>query len=556
MVNWRSKKLTDILILLNGLVLLVLVNLISAANFARFDLTEEKRYSIKPQTKEILRQLDDKIYIEVFLEGDLNAGFRRFRKSIVETLEEFRIYSNNRIEYSFTDPAAAIGEKARNEFMADLVAKGIRPMNVIENANGQRVEKLIFPGAVISYGGAEAGVMLLKGNKGEDDINQSIEGIEYELANAIYKLTNVDRKLVGVVTGHGELDSLDFVAARQSIEETYDLRRVDLDNSELSQFDALLICKPTQAYSDIEKFRLDQFIMNGGRALIMIDKLDASMDSAAAPNYFAFPYNIELDDLLFRYGVRINIDLIQDQNSGTYPIVTGTRGSRPQMQLMPWPYFPLVNRYADHPITRNLDAVVTKFVSSIDTVKAQGVKKTALMFTSQYSKKLTAPVNVTISQLRKASDPASFNQSFIPVAYLLEGKFTSLYKNRFPPEGLSSPVKGESADTKIVVIADGDILRNEVNPRTHQPQALGFDPFTNYTFANQDLLMNMLAYLTDEHGLITTRNKEVKIRPLDRRRIVEDKFKWQFINLILPLIALMIFGTLRSWYRKRKYSFS
>lgn len=558
MVNWNSKKLTDILMLLNGIVLIVLINLASSRHFYRLDLTEEKRYSIKPQTKDMLRQLDDKVYVEIFLEGDLNPGFRRFRKAIAETLEEFRIYSDNKIEYSFTDPSAAAGEKARNEFMADLAAKGIRPTNVIETQNGQRVEKLILPGVVISYGGAELGVMLLKGNKArnpEEEINESIEGIEYELANAIHKLTNIDRKSVGVVHGHGELDSLDFVAARQVMEEMYAVQDVRLMADDLNNFDVLLIAKPTSSFTEVELYNLDQYIMKGGRALMMIDKLEASMDSAALENYFAFPYNIGLDDLLFKYGVRINMDLIQDQSSGTYPIVTGTRGSRPQVQLMPWPYFPLVNRYADHPATRNLDAVVTRFVSSIDTVKAPGVKKTPLLMTSQYAKKQTAPVNVSLNILRTNPQPASFNQSYIPLGYLLEGKFTSAYKNRFVPEGALGTIIAESPATKIVVIADGDVLKNEINPRTRQPQALGFDPFTNYTFANQDLLMNTLAYLTDENGLIRTRNKEVKIRPLDKTKIADERTKWQVINLVLPVIMLVLFGLIRSMLRRKKYAY-
>jgi ABC-2 type transport system permease protein len=554
MVNWNSRKLTDILILLNGLVLLVLVNVLSSVNFYRFDLTEEKRYSIKPQTRDVLRQLDDKIYVEVFLEGDLNADFRRFRKAIAETLEEFRIYADNKIEYTFTDPSSALGQKARNEFMTDLASKGIRPTNVIENRNGQKIEKLIFPGALISYGGAETGVMLLKGNKAKD-INESIEEIEFELVNAIHKLTNIDRKVVGMVTGHGELDSLQFVSAKQTIGDVYDIKQVKIQNEDLSQFDALIIAKPVRPFNELEKFKVDQYIMRGGKTLFFLDKLEASMDSAGVENYFAFPYNIGLDDLLYRYGIRINLDLIQDQNSGSYPIVTGTSGSRPQVQLMPWPYFPLINRYADHVITRNLDAVVTRFVSSMDTVKSAGVKKTPLLFTSQYSKRITAPVPVSLNQLRVNPQLSSFNQSFLPVGYLLEGTFTSAYKNRFVPEGISAKVIDQSISTKIIVVSDGDILRNEINPRTRQPQVLGFDPFTNYSFANPDLLMNMLAYVTDENGLIRTRNKEVKIRPLDKTKIVDEKYKWQFINLVVPILLLIFFGVSRAVYRRRKYSF-
>lgn len=558
MVNLRSKRTGDLLLLANGIVLILLVNILSSAFFFRADLTEEKRYSIKKQTKDILQNLDDKVYVEVYLEGDLNAGFRRFQKAIRETLEEFRIYSNNQVVPIFTDPATAMGEKARNEFMADLASRGIQPTNVIDNRNGQRIEKLIFPGAVISYGGSEKGVMLLKGNKArtpEEEINQSIEGIEFELARAIHALTNLDRKTVGLVKGQGELDSLNVVSLATSLSEIYNVSDVLLSDKDLSIFDVLVIAKPTNAFSSSNKYHLDQYIMRGGKVLFLVDKLEASMDSASQAGYFAFPYNLQLDDQLFRYGVRLNPDLIQDKNAGLYPVITGVTGTKPQMQLLDWPFFPLINRYADHTMTRNLDAVIGKFVSSIDTVKAEGVKKTPLMFTSQYSRTLTAPVSVDVNALRNNVDPAKFNESFIPVAYLLEGTFTSLYKNRFPPEGVNHPEKlDESKPTKLIVIADGDIAKNEINRRTGKPNEVGYDPFTNYTFANKDLLMNCVAYLADENGLIAARNKEVKIRPLDKQKIVQEKLKWQMINLVVPILVLIAFGVIRATLRRRKYA--
>jgi gliding-associated putative ABC transporter substrate-binding component GldG len=558
MVNLKSKKAGDLLLLANGLVLIVLINLIASVYFFRIDLTEEKRYSIKQPTQEMLKNLDDNIYIEVYLEGELNAPFRRFQKAIRETLEEFRIHSRNKIEYVFTDPSTAISQKARNEYMADLASKGIQPTNVIDNQNGQRVERLIFPGAVISYGGAEAGVMLLKGNKAQtpdQEINQSIEGIEFQFASAIYNLTSLDRKRIGIVKGHGELDSLELTGFTAALLEVYDVFDVTLSDGRLSDYDALVIAKPTQRFNERDKYNLDQYIMQGGSAIFFMDKLEASLDSVSQANYFAFPYQHDLDDQLFKYGVRLNMDLIQDKNAGLFPVITGESGGKPRVQLMDWPFFPLINRYADHAITRNLDAVVTKFVSSLDTVKATGVTKTPLLFSSQNSRTITAPVKVSVNDLRQNVDPSVFNQSSIPVAYLLEGTFTSLFKNRFIPEGMDKvSFKSESEQTKIIVMADGDVVKNEINPRTRQPQALGFDPFTNYTFANQDLVMNMLAYVTDENGLIGTRNKEVKIRPLDKTIIAEEKLKWQIINLVLPVLVMVGYGIIRAVMRKRKFS--
>ncbi len=559
MVAWKSKKLGDFLLLSNGIVMMVLINLLSSQFFFRIDLTEEKRYTIKDPTREILKSLDDDIYVEVYLEGEMNAGFRRFQKAIRETLEEFRIYSKNKIQYSFIDPSTALSQKARSEFMAELASKGIRPTNVIDKRNGQRLEKIIFPGALISYGGAEKGVMLLKGNKAgtpEEEINQSIEGVEFELANAIYKLVEPDPKQIGFVSGHGELGGLSVMALKEAVSEMYHVREVMLNQPSVQECAALIIAKPALSFSPLEKYRLDQYIMKGGKVLFLLDKLDASMDSASQANYFAFPFQTDLDDQLFKYGIRINPDLIQDRYAGRYPVITSQRSDgTPQMQMMDWPYFPLINRFGNHVITRNLDIVLTRFVSSIDTVRAEGISKTPLLFTSQFSRKLMAPVNININEIRQDRTAEQFKESFLPVAYLLEGTFTSLFKNRFLPDGSDKgSFRQNSLPTKLIVVSDGDLGRNEVNSRSGQPQPLGFDPFTNYTFANQDLLLNMIAFLVDENGLIRARNKEIKIRPLDREQASSEKLFWQVVNLVLPLLLLMTYGFFRSYLRNRRFA--
>jgi ABC-2 type transport system permease protein len=559
MVNWEQRKTGDVLMLANGILALVLINLLSSMFFFRVDLTEENRYTIQPATREMLSNVDDDVYVEVYLEGELNAGFRRFQKAIRETLEMFRIYSNNKIHYSFIDPSTALSQKARSEFMAELASKGIQPTNVIDTRNGERLEKIIFPGAVVSYGGAEKGVMLLKGNKAaspEEEINQSIEGIEFEIANAVYKLTETDPKEIGWLTGHGELEGSQSAAFEEAVAELYHLRKVSLGGNSLANLEALIIAKPTRPFPAQDKYALDQYIMNGGKVLFLLDRLDASMDSASQPNYFAFPYQTNLDDQLFRYGVRINQDLVQDRYAARYPVITGQRADgTPQIQLIEWPFFPLINRYANHPVTHNLDMVLTRFVSSIDTVKAVGVTKIPLLFTSQYSRKLSAPVNVNINELRGDLSAEQFTESFIPVAYLLEGRFTSLYKNRFLPGNVdATSFHEESVATSLIVVSDGDVGRNEINRRTGQPLSLGFDPFSNYTFANEDLLLNMIAYLSDENGLIRARNKEIKIRPLDREQIVAEKGRWQVLNVAMPLVLIIVFGIVRSYWRKRKFA--
>jgi gliding-associated putative ABC transporter substrate-binding component GldG len=559
MVNLESKKLGELLMLANAIVMVVLVNILSSNYFFRVDLTEEKRYSIKQPTKDVLEGLDDDVHIDVYLYGELNPAFERFRKSIQETLDEFRIYSNNKVHYTFIDPAAASSQQARTEFMSDLAARGIRPTNVIDTKNGERVEKIIFPGVIVSYGGMEKGVMLLKGNRAQSqevEINQSIEGVEYELINAIHRLTSEERKRIGLVRGHQELEGLSIAEFNNELLDAYDVFQVNLEKSKvIEDYDLLIIAKPRTRYSSLEKYNLDQYIMKGGRVLFLLDRMEANMDSVTTQNYFAFPYELDLDDQLFKYGVRLNPDLVQDLTASLYPVVTGqSGGGKPKMELMDWPFFPLINRYADHPITRNIDAVITKFTSSLDTVKATGIRKTPLLFTSQYSRTLTAPVPVNVNELREKLDKNQFTKSYLPVGYLLEGNFSSLFKNRFVPEGADqNSFKGDGVDSKIIVIADGDLAANVVNPRTGQPQALGFDPFTNYTFANRDLLMNAVAFLVDDNGMISARNKEVKIRPLDKNKIKEERTKWQIINVALPVLVMLLYGIGRAYWRKRRF---
>ena len=536
----------------------VWLNLLASAFFVRVDLTEEQRFTIKDATKNMLADLDDQVYVEVFLEGELNSSFKRFQRYIRETLEEFRIYSDGKVNFLFYDPATALTDKARGEFMQGLMAKGIQPTNIIDTRDGNRVEKLIFPGAIVSYGGVEEGVMLLGGAKAgtaEEKINQSIEGVEYALASAIEKLTKIERKKLGVLRGHGELDDREMASLLAELDQAYLLKEVTLDR-QVGDIDGLLIAKPTQAFSEEEKYRLDQYIMRGGKVLMMLDRIQANMDSASAETNFSFPYDLNLDDQLFRYGVRINPDLIQDNTAARYPVNVGNMGDQPQIKLIKWWFYPLFNRFASHPVTRNMDAVLGRFVSTIDTVKAIGVKKTPLIFTSDYSRSLTAPVNVSLQDLRKNLTPEMLDMPNLPVAYLLEGTFTSLFKNRFKPEQAddSDFIDTSAPSAKLLVVSDGDFARNDINPSTGNPQPLGYDPFAQVSYANQDFILNALNYLMDEGGLITARNKEIKIRPLDKVKVKEERLYWQIINLVLPVVLLVLYGLLRWYWRKRKYS--
>lgn len=557
MVNWKSKRLGDMLTLVNGLLLVVVINLFASLFFFRIDLTEEKRHSIKPATRDMLEKLEDVVYIEVYLDGDLNAEFKRLRNAIRETLEEFRIYSGDKVQYKFTNPMQALSQNAQSEFLRELASKGVQVLPVIESNEGERVEKLVVPGALVSYDGNERGVMLFHQNiaeRSQEVINQSIEGLEYELASTILKLNSTQRKRITFLSGHGELDTVSTASLRASLMEQYDVDQVNITTSDSIAGDVVIVAKPVRKFSEADKFKLDQYVMHGGNLLMFIDQMHASMDSASMENNFAFPYETGLMDQLFRYGVRVNPDLIQDRFSASYPVVVSEVDNKPQIMQMEWPFFPLIYQHADHPISRNVDAAITKFISSVDSVRADGVKKTALFFSSQYSRKLSTPVKVSVNDLRKNVNPGSFNEGPIPVAWLLEGRFTSLYKNRFLPEGVSKDGYLENGNARMIVVGDGDFIRNDINPRNGMAQQLGLDPISGRVFANEPIVMNMIAYLTDQDGLITARNKEVTIRPLDKEKIKNERAFWQMINLGLPLIIIVMLGVALSLLRKRMYA--
>lgn len=558
MVAWEKKKTGDLLLLFNGILLAVVLNQLAALYSFRVDLTDEKRYTIKAPTVALLQNLDDDVYVDVYLEGELNAEFRRLRKAVRETLEEFRVRSGNRVHYQFSDPLAAAGANARQEFMSDLVSKGLKPINIIDSKDGRRTEKIVFPGALVSFGGLQAGVMLLKDQVGgaQQDINRAIEGIEFELANAIQQLTITERKRIGFVAGHQELDSLQLSALREALAAQYDVNLNVLLNGPLARgdYDVIVVAKPQAAFSEAEKYRLDQYLMSGGNLVFLLDALRVNLDSVGSGDYYAFPYQLGLEDLLFRYGVRLNPDLVQDLVSLRYPVVTGNVNGKPQITPIEWPYFPLVNQYAPHPVTRNLDATMLRFSGSLDSVKAVGVKKTPLLFSSAYSRRVNAPLKININDLRKEITPQNFSTPNIPLAYLLEGTFRSLYENRFLPDGVDEAGrKSISPSTRIVVIADGDVGRNDINRRTGQPVELGFDAVTNHTFANRELILNLVAFLTDDSGLITTRTKEIRVRPLDKEKVRESRTYWQFINLGAPLLLLVLIGLTKAWLRHRRY---
>jgi len=559
MVNLDSRKLEDILKLGISLLVIININMIVSRYSFRIDLTEEKRFTISDSSVDLLKSLTDVVYVDVYLEGDFPPGFQRLQKAIRQTLDDFRVYAGDNIQYRYINPDEVMGERGQQNLIRVLGEKGIQPTNLFATEDGKRTERLIFPGVIVSYGGDEQGVMLLKGNKAagsQERLNQSIEGIEYELISAIDKLVNIDRKRIAFIRGHDELDSSNIASINQILLESYDLFNVSLPTkNSLDEYDAIIVAKPLKSYAEKDIYKIDQFIMKGGKAIFLLDMLDVNLDSISSEGSIGYPINTNLEGLLFKYGIRINKDYLLDLNSGGFPVVVGNMGENPQIQIMPWPFYPIITNYANHPIVRNLDAVYLRFTSSIDTTKAVGVKKIPLMFSSPYSKTAGTPVRVSLNDLRKQMSPEIFNEGSQPVAYLLQGIFTSVFNNRFIPNGFNKDeFKAKSIPTIIIVCADGDLIRNEINQKTGVPYDLGYDPHLQTEFANTDFLLNVLSYLLDEDGLILSRNKVITIRPLDMVRVKQERIKWQLINMVIPILIVLIFGIIRHYMRKKKYS--
>lgn len=555
--NPRSRDLSKLAL---GIVALFFLNLLAQQFFFRIDLTEEQRYSISAATKALLRNLNQDVEVTVYLEGDgLPPDFRRLQRSVRETLDEFQVYADGHLRYRFVNPLTATSAEQRQAFIQELGQAGIQPTRVFAEEDGRRIQKMVLPGAIVAADSNQTAAMLLNGDQAtspQETLNQSIENVEYALASAIRQVVARERKKIAFIKGHDELPPLDVAGLTQAVSQSYDLYELDLPSKDvIPPYAALIIAQPQKPFSQPDQYKLDQYIMRGGRVLFFIDPLRIDMDSIGQNGSFAFPLDLGLEDMLFRYGVRINPTLVQDIKSGAMQVVVGEVGGRPQIAPLPWPFFPTVNRYGKHPIVRNLDALYLRFVSSIDTVQAAGVTKIPLVYTSQYSRVLQTPIVVDLNELREEPQPERFRSGPQAVAYLLEGSFTSVFKNRILPDSIDkASFQERSVPTKLIVCSDGDLVRNEVNRQNNQPYPLGFDPITERTFANEDFVMNALAYLTDEDGLISARTKDIQVRPLDKVKVEREATMWQVINLVVPVLLIIAFGLGKHYLRKRKYA--
>lgn len=550
------------------LVILVLANVASRYAYFRWDLTAEKRYSISPSTKKMVEGLPDVVIVRVYLGGELNAGFTRLKESARNMLKEFQAYGGGNIEFEFIDPMT-IPEDERKAFITDLMQRGLSPTNLTTKSKTDTKQQLIFPGAIVTFGGREFAVNLLENQMGfspQQVLNNSVILLEYKFANAIQKLTQYRPPQVAFIRGYGELNELETADMRQTLTNLqYEVKDFDLTANYFipDRFNVIIVAKPRYAFEEREKYKIDQYIMHGGKVLWLVDGTNASMDSLRfnPTGQFVSGIDYNLDDMLFKYGARINNDLVQDVNlNNAIPLIVGKMGNAPQTEMFPWYYFPLLVSDNTHAISRNLDPVASFFPSSVDTVNNPGVKKTILLHTTENAKAQLTPSRVHFGILQSKPNPAYFNQPNIPVAVLLEGEFESVYKNRVSPEYLAASDTVEklkfadhSTPTRMIVIADGDIMRSEVrSDSTSYP--LGYYVYSRQQFANKDFLLNCIEYLIDDNGILETRNKEVKLRMLNTVKVEDEKLQWQLLNIALPIGLVILFGLGFGFYRRRKYA--
>lgn len=571
----RKPAVRDIIQLVTVIGIVIAVNVLSGFFFTRFDLTTEKRYTLSDTSKELLESLEDVVYLKVYLDGELPAGFRRLRDRTREMLDEFRAYSNNNIEYEFINPSDQPDEKSRNDVYRQLAKQGLMPTNIQIKSEDGVEQKLIFPGAIMSYRGEETSMQLLKSQMGaapEQMLNSSTEDLEYEITNAIRKLTSVRAESIGFVEDHGELTSRQVADMARSLSEYYRLERVKIDgklNSLVSRvegdsgavifpkYKAIVIAKPDTAFTEEDKFMIDQYIMYGGRVLWLLDPVFCNMDSLRyAPSTLAIPVSNNLEDMLFKYGVRVNPDLVQDARCAAIPGPSGYVGDQLQWALQPWVFFPIVVPETEHPIVRNLNGIKLEFASSIDTVGGKGIKRTVLLTTSDKSRVLRTPTQVSLDVMLEEPKPEQFNKPFLPVAVLLEGRFESVFKNRMSRIiKLDETIKfrEDGKQTKMIVVSDGDIMRNHINPDgTYLPT--GFDKYTNQQFGNKNFLLNAINYLCDDMSLTSIRSRSLEIRLLDRKKAEAERTKWQIINVGIPIVLIILFGFLNAYLRRKRYA--
>ena len=527
----------------------------------RIDFTEDKRYTLSNTTKEILSELEESIYITIFLDGELPAGFKRLQQAAIDMARDMNRLSNGAIKVNIINPQEGSGEQ-KQELVEALINRGLQPTNLSVKNNGGISQNIIFPYAIINKGEKEINVNLLQNKIGlspEEVLNNSIQNIEFGYISAIKKLHTASQSFIGFTEGHGEPSDLELYDAMQTFAQTNQVGRVHLDSIEMEdllKFSAIIIAKPQKKFAETEKYKLDYFVRNGGALIWAIDQVNADLENLRqTSSQVLIGHDLNIDDQLFLYGARLNYDLIADLNCAQIPLTLGNINGQPQIELTPWYFFPILMPHSQHPVVKNLDGIQTEFIGSIDTI-ANSIKKEIILDSSPYSKTYKTGATISLQMIENQPDPNSFLSERKPVGVMLSGNFPYIFENRPAPVGIKNPVDLTtiSKPTKMFVIADGDWLINAVNQKDNSPYPLGWDRFTAQQFANKTLLANIVEYMINDDNLIELRNREIKLRLLDQQAVKQEKLKWQLINVVFPLFILLLVGISQQILRKRKYA--
>lgn len=542
---------------------IIVINLISNFFFKRFDLTQDQRYTLSETTLKIIKNIDSPLYIDVYLEGNFPPEFKRLQNETKQLLEEFSAYNSN-IVFQFKNPIEK--ESMRVEVMKAFYERGMQPLSITVEEKGKQSQEVVFPWAQATYGDKFTKVSLLKNLMGastEEKVISSVQHLEFGFAEAITKVSKEKQKKIAVIKGNGELHDAFIADFVKSVRESYYIGTFTLDSVQkqqpkqtleaLKKYDLALIAKPTEAFTEAEKQVLDQFIMNGGKTLWLMDAVAADMDSLynETGTILAYPRDLNLTDFFFKYGIRMNPLLIKDEYATPIKIATGSQGSETQLQQYNWKYSPFIYPTSTHPIVKNMEGIKFEFSSPIELL-TNDLKKTVLLSSSEYSKTIGTPTPISLSSINEETTPEEYaGKGLLPVAVMLEGKFKSAYQNRVLPFA-DSQFKAKGKDNKMIVITDGDVIKNQLDKG--MPLELGFDKWTNQLYGNKEFLLNCVNYLLDDNGLINIRSKDVDLPLLNKEEVYTNYTSAQLINVGLPLLILALFGFLFTFLRKKRYS--
>lgn len=544
------------------IIILIAINIISNYYFKRFDLTEDKRYTLSETSLNIIKNIDSPLIVDVFLEGNFPPDFMRLQNETRQLLEEFSAYNPN-IIFQFVNPVEK--EEERVEVMKQFYERGLQPLNITVDDKGKQTQEVVFPWAVASYGDKGAKVALLKNLMGattEEKVISSVQHLEFAFAEAFNKITKEKQKKIAIIKGNGELQDIYIADFLKTVRESYFLAPFTLDSvastpketlTALKNYDLAIIAKPTEGFTDEEKQVLDQYIINGGKTLWLLDNVHANYEDlySETGSVLAQQNDLNLTELFFKYGIRINPLLIKDEQAIPIKLATGQQGSNTQYQQYFWKFSPFIYPSTNHPLVKNMEGIKFEFASPIELLN-NSVKKTVLLSSSEYSRPIGTPTQISLDIVTEETKPEEYTgKGLMPVAVLLEGQFNSMYTNRVLPFKDTS-FKKESTTNKMIVISDGDVIKNQIDKGT--PLELGFDKWTNNLYGNKEFLMNCVNYLLDDTGLINIRSKDVNLPLLDKEKVYQN-YSWaQMITVGLPIVILALFGFLFTYLRKKTYS--